>query len=198
MRCVCCGRSIKVSQLVNGSGFRRLYSLRKKLLQRKDVLIRSWVMHEDQAGYLLAHSNGFHRKTRVKPEVRGIVLATFGVLNGKIYLDDLPHCEHGHQMLTPSQINRLMGLRGARRRPIAARTKQRVLEFWKHRCARCGTRDDLEIHHKRAVVHGGGNQFSNLIVLCRKCHFRNAHDFSEHIWPDLQAAFLKSENPTST
>lgn len=198
MRCVRCGRVITVSQLVSGSGFQRLYSLRKKLFQKKDELIRTWVIHDDEAGYLLAHGNGFHLRTRVKAEFSQIVLATFGVLNGKIYLDDLPHCEHGHQILTPSQINRLMGIRRAKRKAIEARTKQRVLEFWKHRCARCGSRDMLEIHHKRAVVHGGGNELSNLVVLCRTCHFKNAHHFSEDIWPDLEAAFLKTESVTAS
>lgn len=196
LKCVCCGRAITVSQLLSVSGFRRLYSLGEKLFRRKDRVIRTWVIHEEQAASLLVCGNGFQKGWRVKRGIAGAVESTFGILNGKIYLDDLPHDEHGCQTLTPSQVNRLLGLRRAKRKPIDLRTRQRALEFWKHRCARCGARHELEIHHKRAVVHGGGNQLSNLVILCRSCHFRNRHNFSEHIWPDLEAAFLKSENPT--
>ncbi|MFB3921217.1 MAG: HNH endonuclease [Terriglobia bacterium] len=91
-----------------------------------------------------------------------------------------------------------MGIRPARRKPINARTRQRVLEFWKHRCARCGTGRELELHHKLAVVHGGGNQLANLVVLCKSCHFNHEHDFSEHIWPDLEAVFLKTESASTS
>jgi len=202
VKCVCCGRAITVSQKLNESGFRRLYSLREKLFRKKDKPIQTWVIHDDQAASLLGRGNGFQQGRRVKRGVWGWgnvqAQTTFGVLNGKIYLDDLPHDEHGCQLLTPSQINQVVAIRRARRKPVEQRTRRKVLEIWKHRCARCGARRELEIHHKRAVVPGGGNQLSNLVVLCRKCHFKDAQHFSEHIWPDLEAAFLKSENPTLT
>jgi len=37
-------------------------------------------------------------------------------------------------------------------------------------CQRCGTKEDLEVHHIVAVSVGGNNELSNLVVLCHKCH----------------------------
>jgi 5-methylcytosine-specific restriction protein A len=37
-------------------------------------------------------------------------------------------------------------------------------------CARCGTGDDLLVHHIVPVSQGGGHDQPNLLVVCRRCH----------------------------
>lgn len=115
------------------------------------------------------------------------------MLNGKIYLDDLEHDKHGCHCLTPGQINYLMGVSPARRMPIDKKTRERIHVAYRRRCARCGSAQRLEVHHRKAVVHGGTNELSNLVLLCHHCHWYHAGEFNEHIWPDLEKSFLKTE-----
>ena len=37
-------------------------------------------------------------------------------------------------------------------------------------CGKCGSKDNLEIHHMLPVVLGGDNIDDNLLILCRDCH----------------------------
>lgn len=38
------------------------------------------------------------------------------------------------------------------------------------RCERCGSQNDLRVHHKHRVHAGGGNEPENLEVVCWDCH----------------------------
>jgi len=49
------------------------------------------------------------------------------------------------------------------------------------------------MHYRRPVVHGGANHPDNLVPLCHDCRTRHAGEFTERIWPDLEAIFLASE-----
>jgi len=46
-----------------------------------------------------------------------------------------------------------------------------------HRCARCGSTTDLQVHHLHAVADGGQHHETNLVTLCSDCH-RAAADFA--------------------
>ena len=37
------------------------------------------------------------------------------------------------------------------------------------RC-KCGSMEDLQIHHIKHLSEGGTNKFDNLVKLCAKCH----------------------------
>lgn len=39
-------------------------------------------------------------------------------------------------------------------------------------CAKCGSKENLQLHHMIPVLIGGDNDDDNLIILCKKCHFR--------------------------
>lgn len=44
-------------------------------------------------------------------------------------------------------------------------------------CSRCGSKDKVELHHKKHHVNGGKNKRSNLIWLCQGCHdYQHAAD----------------------
>ena len=52
------------------------------------------------------------------------------------------------------------------------------------RCERCKRRGRLEVHHKRALAHGGEKfSFANVEVLCRRCHFA---EHKPHVAPERQ------------
>ena len=66
-------------------------------------------------------------------------------------------------------------------RPAARRTKRTktaiaptvraaVLERDGNRCRRCGTGENLTLHHIKLRKDGGKNVAENLITLCRPCH----------------------------
>ena len=46
---------------------------------------------------------------------------------------------------------------------------------WKCQC--CGSRSNLEVHHKEFRSQGGSDSEQNLITLCLKCH-ANCHGWS--------------------
>jgi len=39
-----------------------------------------------------------------------------------------------------------------------------------HRCTQCGSKDDLEVHHRVPIAAGGTNAEDNLTTLCHTCH----------------------------
>jgi ATP-dependent DNA helicase RecQ len=48
--------------------------------------------------------------------------------------------------------------------------RQQVLRRDGWRCQSCGTRSNLEVHHKQFRSHSGHDSEENLIVLCSACH----------------------------
>ena len=37
-------------------------------------------------------------------------------------------------------------------------------------CTQCGNTERLQVHHRVALADGGGNELSNLELLCGRCH----------------------------
>ena len=48
--------------------------------------------------------------------------------------------------------------------------QQQVLGRDGWRCQNCGSRSNLEVHHKEFRSQGGDDSEENLITLCVKCH----------------------------
>jgi RNA-directed DNA polymerase len=55
-----------------------------------------------------------------------------------------------------------------------AELRPTVLERDGHRCAQCGSTENLHVHHCRARRRGGTNQMDNLQTLCERCHARTS------------------------
>ena len=51
--------------------------------------------------------------------------------------------------------------------------RERVLTFWKHRCALCYSDIDINVHH-RTYERLGHELLTDLIPLCAECH-KNFH-----------------------
>ena len=54
--------------------------------------------------------------------------------------------------------------------PGAARERQKVLARDGHRCVRCGSEEQLEVHHRVAAADGGPTSLGNCVTLCFDCH----------------------------
>jgi hypothetical protein len=53
----------------------------------------------------------------------------------------------------------------------------------KHNCLRCDRRENLEVHHIRHQLYGGGhNDPNNLLVLCKSCHALWHKMFPKSYW----------------
>jgi len=57
-----------------------------------------------------------------------------------------------------------------RRSGVDVALRKKVFDRYGERCAKCGARKRVEVHHIKPVVYGGTDDLENLIPLCRKCH----------------------------
>lgn len=55
-------------------------------------------------------------------------------------------------------------------RTIAQSVKKEVRAKYKNKCAHCGSKENLQLHHKEHFSKGGQNTVDNLILLCVTCH----------------------------
>lgn len=53
---------------------------------------------------------------------------------------------------------------------LSSNTRQEIRNRDGNECLRCGSTENLEIHHIRPVTHGGGDEKDNLATLCADCH----------------------------
>lgn len=49
--------------------------------------------------------------------------------------------------------------------------RQAVLKRDNYTCQKCGSTNDLHVHHIKYRSEGGSNDISNLITLCEECHY---------------------------
>jgi len=55
-------------------------------------------------------------------------------------------------------------------RQICRRLMKRVLERDGWRCQKCGSLENLQVHHKIRRTHQGNDALANLVTLCAYCH----------------------------
>jgi 5-methylcytosine-specific restriction endonuclease McrA len=48
--------------------------------------------------------------------------------------------------------------------------RRRIKKRDGNRCVRCGSTENLRVHHLRQVADGGGHEEANLVTLCADCH----------------------------
>lgn len=59
---------------------------------------------------------------------------------------------------------------GTTKRDVSGSQRERVLKRDGYQCIICGSRSNLEVDHKRALMNGGDNSLGNLATLCDECH----------------------------
>lgn len=57
-------------------------------------------------------------------------------------------------------------------RPIDTSKKKELIEERGSVCQRCGSVDELNVHHIKPLISDGDNSKSNLMVLCFACHMK--------------------------
>ncbi len=65
------------------------------------------------------------------------------------------------------------------RRIMTKAMRDVALENKGHKCLRCRTSEDVEVHHIRPQNRDGNSDISNLMLLCRDCH-----DLWHKVFPD--------------
>jgi 5-methylcytosine-specific restriction endonuclease McrA len=60
----------------------------------------------------------------------------------------------------------------ATKRAVSETKKKYVASMQDWKCGQCNKklRHTFEVDHKIRLEHGGGNDVSNLVALCRECH----------------------------
>jgi len=53
--------------------------------------------------------------------------------------------------------------------------KREILERDNHTCRECGSKDGVQVHHRKGRKSGGKHSPANLITLCQKCHLRRTN-----------------------
>jgi hypothetical protein len=59
-------------------------------------------------------------------------------------------------------------------------------------CEKCGSKDELTVHHKNYHNFGGKETIDDLVVLCWECH-RDTHEAEEKFWVSLVNAIESIE-----
>jgi 5-methylcytosine-specific restriction endonuclease McrA len=72
----------------------------------------------------------------------------------------------GHSEILPKQPRLRLGLE------LYDRLRELVLRRDGWRCQCCGTKSNLEVHHKEFRSQCGDDSEENLITLCARCHSR--------------------------
>jgi 5-methylcytosine-specific restriction endonuclease McrA len=60
----------------------------------------------------------------------------------------------------------------ATKRAVSETKKKYVASMQDWKCGQCNTKlkHTFEVDHKIRLEHGGGNEVTNLVALCRECH----------------------------
>jgi len=66
-------------------------------------------------------------------------------------------------------------------RPLDSMAKAKIIKAKGSKCYRCGSENNLHIHHIKQLRFGGTNADFNLMVLCHKCHTR-WHKLMKGFW----------------
>lgn len=76
------------------------------------------------------------------------------------------------QQLLPQQQRNLLSGPKATKRSVSETKKKYVASMQDWKCGQCSNKltHTFEVDHKIRLEHGGGNDVTNLVALCRECH----------------------------
>jgi hypothetical protein len=82
-----------------------------------------------------------------------------------------PGFDYNPVMASQQQRNALTGQK-ATRRSVSETKKKYVASIQDWKCGQCNKKlkHTFEVDHKIRLEHGGGNEATNLVALCRECH----------------------------
>ena len=82
-----------------------------------------------------------------------------------------PHHEYNPQLMAKQQRQLLSGPKPVKR-SVSETKKKYVASMQDWKCGQCKKKlsHTFEVDHKIRLEHGGGNDVTNLVALCRECH----------------------------
>ena len=82
-----------------------------------------------------------------------------------------PNFNYNPQLIPQQQRNLLSGVKPVKR-SVSETKKKYVASMQDWKCGQCNKKlsHTFEVDHKIRLEHGGGNEVTNLVALCRECH----------------------------
>lgn len=80
-----------------------------------------------------------------------------------------------------------------RKESVSSAMREQIVRRDNNQCRRCGSTDNLQVHHITPVTAGGENKDQNLATLCKECH-KLAHGGS---WTSPSVVYDEFESWTS-
>ena len=82
-----------------------------------------------------------------------------------------PNFNYNPQLIPQQQRNMLSGVKPVKR-SVSETKKKYVASMQDWKCGQCNKKlsHTFEVDHKIRLEHGGGNEVTNLVALCRECH----------------------------
>jgi 5-methylcytosine-specific restriction endonuclease McrA len=82
-----------------------------------------------------------------------------------------PNFNYNPQLISQQQRNLLSGVKPVKR-SVSETKKKYVASTQDWKCGQCTKKlsHTFEVDHKIRLEHGGGNEVTNLVALCRECH----------------------------
>lgn len=83
-----------------------------------------------------------------------------------------PNYNYNPQLIPQQQRNMLNGNFKPVKRSVSETKKKYVASMQDWKCGQCNKKlsHTFEVDHKIRLEHGGGNEVTNLVALCRECH----------------------------
>jgi hypothetical protein len=84
---------------------------------------------------------------------------------------DFSNSNYNQMMISQQQRNMLSGQKPVKR-SVSETKKKYVASMQDWKCGQCNKKltHTFEVDHKIRLEHGGGNDVTNLVALCRECH----------------------------
>ena len=123
---------------------------------------------------MLLHANNMIKYMPIDKSSMSIITPIFDFTN-KGYVSEINrNLNPDYNPVMPTGSNPLMGTnpKRATKRAVSETKKKYVAYMQDWKCNNCGDKltHTFEIDHKVRLEHGGGNDESNLVALCRECH----------------------------
>lgn len=82
--------------------------------------------------------------------------------------------------LYPSSEDLLYNLEATTSAEAKRKWRQSIKEHWNHKCAYCGSEENLTLDHITPRSKGGSDRITNLVCACSECNSSKGHEY----WAD--------------
>jgi len=133
-----------------------------------------------QSKNLLLYTNNMIKYMPIDKSSIDMLTPIFDLSTNRNFMNGLnsnlnPNFNYNPQLMQQQQRNLLSGNNEFKRpvkRSVSETKKKYVASMQDWKCGQCNKKlsHTFEVDHKIRLEHGGGNDVSNLVALCRECH----------------------------